>query len=52
MVVFPNGRKYQAKVIGKDAGRQGTDLAVLKIDGDGLPALPLGTRRNFRLESG
>ncbi|MYE89173.1 PDZ domain-containing protein [Candidatus Poribacteria bacterium] len=42
MVILPNGREYKAKVVGKDAGRQGTDLAVLKIDGDGLPALPLG----------
>ena len=39
-VVLPNGRKYRAEVVGKDAGRQGTDLAVLKIDGDDLPALP------------
>ena len=48
MVVLPNGRKYQAKVVGKDAGRQGTDLAVLKIDGDGLPALPLGNSEELQ----
>ena len=41
-VVLPNGREYKATVVGKDAGRQGTDLAVLKIDGDALPFLPLG----------
>ena len=47
-VVLPNGRKYQAKVVGKDAGRQGTDLAVLKIDGDSLPALPLGNSEELQ----
>ena len=47
-VVLSNGRKYQAKVVGKDAGRQGTDLAVLKIDGDGLPALPLGNSEELQ----
>ena len=48
VVVLPNGRKYQAKVVGKDAGRQGTDLAVLKIDGDGLPFLPLGNSEELQ----
>ena len=52
MAILPNGRKYQADVVGKDAGSQGTDLAVLKIDGDDLPICPLATQRNFRLESG
>ena len=47
-VILSNGRKYQAKVVGKDAGRQGTDLAVLKIDGDGLPALPLGNSEELQ----
>ena len=47
-VVLSNGRKYRAKVVGKDAGRQGTDLAVLKIDGDGLPALPLGNSEELQ----
>ena len=32
-VTLPDGRRYPAKFIGKDAGNQGTDLAVLKIDG-------------------
>jgi len=48
-VVLSNGRKYQAEVVGKDAGRQGTDLAVLKIDGDGLPALPLGNSEELQI---
>lgn len=48
-VILPNGRQYKAKVVGKDAGRQGTDLAVLKIDGDGLPALPLGNSEALQI---
>ena len=49
MVILPNGREYRAKVIGKDAGRQGTDLAVLKIDGDGLPFLLLGDSEELQI---
>ena len=49
MAILPNGREYKAKVIGKDAGRQGTDLAVLKIDGDSLPALPLGNSEDLQI---
>ncbi len=48
-VVVPNGRKYQAKVVGKDAGRQGTDLAVLKIDGKNLPVLPIGNSEELQI---
>ena len=48
MVILPNGREYKAKVVGTDAGRQGTDLAVLKIDGDGLPALSLGNSEELQ----
>ena len=48
-VVLPNGRKYQAEVIGKDGGGQGTDLAVLKIDGDGLPSLRLGNSEKLQI---
>ena len=49
VVVLPNGRKYQAKVVGKDAGRQGTDLAVLKIDGKNLPVLPIGNSEELQI---
>lgn len=49
MVVLPNGRKYRAEVVGKDAGRQGTDLAVLKIDGNDLPILPLGNSEDLEI---
>ena len=49
VAVLPNGREYQADVVGKDAGRQGTDLAVLKIDGNGLPSLSLGNSEELQI---
>ena len=49
LVVLSNGRKYQAKVVGTDAGRQGTDLAVLKIDGKNLPVLPIGNSEELQI---
>ena len=49
VVVLSNGRKYQAKVVGTDAGRQGTDLAVLKIDGKNLPVLPIGNSEELQI---
>lgn len=48
-VVLPNGRKYEAKIIGRDAGDQGTDLAVLKIDGVDLPVLALGNSAELQV---
>lgn len=44
-VVLSNEREYIAELIGRDpagSGTGGSDLAVLKIDEEGLPALPLG----------
>ncbi len=44
-VTLPNGKVYVAELIGQDPGNtevSGTDLAVLKIDAEGLPALPFG----------
>jgi serine protease Do len=38
-VIFFDGRELEAKVIGRD---KHTDVAVLRIDEHGLPALPLG----------
>ena len=38
-VQLMDDRKFQAKVVGKDAR---TDLALLKIEASGLPVLPLG----------
>ena len=48
-VILPDGRKYRAKFIGKDAGNRGTDLAVLKIDGRNLPALPIGNSEELQI---
>ncbi len=45
MVTLSNKREYQAQLIGRDAGGTqvgGTDLAVLKIEAEGLPKLPFG----------
>lgn len=39
MVGFGDGRELRATVVGRD---QPTDLAVLKVEAEGLPALPLG----------
>ena len=42
-VILPGGREpYDATVVGRDSGAQGTDLAVLKIDGKDLPTLEFG----------
>jgi serine protease Do len=38
-VGFPDGREFEAKVVGRD---KHTDVAVLRIEERGLPALPLG----------
>lgn len=44
-VTLPDGKEYDAELIGRDPGGDtvsGTDLAVLKIDAKGLPVLPFG----------
>lgn len=44
-VVLANGLEYEAELIGRDAagpGVSGTDLALLKIEAEGLQALPFG----------
>ena len=44
-VTLSNGKEYAAELVGRDAaGTQvsGTDLALLKIDAQGLPTLPFG----------
>jgi serine protease Do len=48
-VILPGGRDYDAEVIGRDAGAQGTDLAVLKIDGENLPVLPVGNSEELQI---
>ena len=39
VVVLSDGREFQAKIVGPDAP---TDLAVLDVEADSLPVLPLG----------
>jgi serine protease Do len=41
-----DGRRFLAKVLGKD---NRVDLAVMKIDGSGLPLLPLGDSNRIRV---
>ncbi len=44
-VTLSNGKEYSAELVGRDAAGtevSGTDLAVLKIDAEGLPTLPFG----------
>jgi serine protease Do len=41
-----NGREYQARIIGRDAT---TDVAVLKIDGNDFPTVPLGDDNRERI---
>lgn len=45
-VVLNDNRKYTAKVIGTDPS---TDLALLKIDEESLPFIPLGNSDNIRV---
>ena len=44
-VTLSNGKEYTAELVGRDAAGtevSGTDLAVLKIEAEGLPTLPFG----------
>ena len=41
-VTLSDGRQFDAEVVGTDAGAQGTDLAVLKIDAEELSSLEFG----------
>ena len=45
-VELRDGRSFDAKVVGSDPP---SDLAVLKIEGSGLPALPLGNSDDVRV---
>lgn len=38
-VIFDDGQEFRATVVGRD---KHTDIAVMKVDGKGLPSLPLG----------
>ena len=44
-ITLSNGKEYAAELVGRDAAGtevSGTDLALLKIDAEGLPTLPFG----------
>lgn len=45
-VKLNDGRTFDAKLVGKDSA---TDLALLKIEADGLPTLPFGSSDALRL---
>jgi S1-C subfamily serine protease len=45
-VTFPDGRSFQGKVIGQDAG---TDLALVKVEAEGLPTLRFADPRAVRV---
>lgn len=45
-VTFPDGKKFKGKVVGADPG---SDLAVVKIDGQNLPALKLADAGSLRV---
>jgi len=44
IVVNAGGKNYTAKLVGTDTG---TDIAVLKIDATGLPAIEIGTSKDL-----
>ncbi len=44
-VVLHDGRRFQAEVVGDDPA---TDLAVVRVQADGLPVLELGDSRSLR----
>ena len=46
MVTMHNKKTYKARLIGKDPS---SDLAVLKIDGDGLPYLLYGNSDELKI---
>ncbi|MCE2503585.1 MAG: trypsin-like peptidase domain-containing protein [Chlorobi bacterium] len=46
LVEFYDGRQHTAKLIGNDPT---TDLAVIKVDGDGLPTAAIGTSENAQV---
>ncbi len=45
-VVLPDGRAFDAQLVGRDPR---TDLAVLKIEGQNLPTVPLGNSSDLRI---
>ena len=45
-VTLADNREYQAELVGRDAS---TDIALLKIDADGLPTVPWGDSSSLRI---
>ncbi len=45
-VTLPDGRAFDAQLVGRDPQ---TDLAVLKIEGQNLPTVPLGNSSDLRI---
>jgi len=45
-VTLNNNKTYDAKVIGSDAG---TDIALIKVDADGLPAVAMGNSDHVKI---
>ncbi|MEX2527169.1 MAG: trypsin-like peptidase domain-containing protein [Gemmatimonadota bacterium] len=45
-VTFPDGRDFQAELVGAD---EVTDVAVLRVEGAQLPAVSLGTSRDLHI---
>ena len=39
MVTLKDNRRFEAEILGSDSG---TDIALLRIEADGLTALPIG----------
>lgn len=46
LVTFPDGRDAEAELVGSD---EATDVALLRIDLDGVPPAPLGESRDLRI---
>lgn len=45
-VILSDGRRFDARLLGTDPA---TDVAVLKVDGTGLPAVPVGNSDRVRI---
>jgi serine protease Do len=45
-VILSDGRRFDARLLGTDPA---TDVAVLKVDGSGLPAVPVGNSDGVRI---
>jgi serine protease Do len=46
LVTFPDGRDLEAELVGTD---EATDVAVLRVEGGGLPSVPVGRSTDLRI---